>query len=82
MNGHVDAFGRALLTVTVRPQEGGLADEVDVGVDTGFNGDLVLPRVLIEQLALPASGAVKAVLADGSQVALQTFSCVIDWFDE
>ena len=70
------------MSVSIRPTTGAQINEVEVWVDTGFNGDLVLPRRLIEKLALPASGTVKAVLADGSQVALQTYSCVIDWFDQ
>jgi len=82
MNGHVDPDGRALVTVSIRPTTGGQVNEVEVWIDTNFNGDLVLHRRVIEQLALPASGTVKAVLADGSQVALQTHSCVIDWFDQ
>jgi len=82
MIGQVDAYGRALLTVTLRPTTTGQISEVEVWVDTGFNGDLVLPHCNIEQLALPASGAVKAVLADGSEVTLKTYSCIIDWFDQ
>lgn len=82
MNGHVDGYGRALLTVTLRPAKAEQVSEVEVWVDTGFNGDLVLPRRTIEELGLPASGSVKAVLADGSQVKLRTYSCIIDWFGE
>jgi len=48
----------------------------------GFNGDLVLPRQQIDDLALPSAGTVKATLADGSEVALEQYLCLIDWFDE
>lgn len=82
MIGQVDPFGRALLTVTLSPTATGPISDVEVWVDTGFNGDLFLPCPHIEQLALPASGAVKATLADGSEVTLKTYSCIIDWFDE
>ena len=51
-------------------------------IDTGFNGELVLPRQQIDKLALPHSGTVKAILADGSEVALKTYACLIDWFGE
>ena len=44
------------------------------------NGDLVLPQRQIDDLALPQSGTVKAILADGSEVALRTYGCLIDWF--
>ncbi len=49
-------------------------------IDTGFNGDLVLPQEKIDDLSLPPSGTVKAILADGSEIALQRFECLIDWF--
>ncbi len=49
-------------------------------IDTGFNGDLVLPQEEISNLGLPQSGTVKAILADGSEVALQRYICLIDWF--
>ena len=82
MKGHVDNTGRALVTVSVRPSDAAAAHEVRVWIDTGFNGDLVLSWQLVDDLALPQSGTVKAILADGSQVALKTYTCLIDWFGE
>jgi predicted aspartyl protease len=35
---------------------------------------------LIDDLTLTQSGTVKAILADGSEVAMKTYSCRIDWF--
>ena len=43
---------------------------------------LVLPRTLIDNLLLPQSGTVGAILADGSQVAMSTYTCLINWFDQ
>jgi clan AA aspartic protease len=54
--------------------------DVEVWIDTGFNGDLVLPHRQIDDLELPPSGTLKAILADGSEVALQRYTCLIDWF--
>ena len=42
----------------------------------------MLPQQQIHDLALPHSGTVKAILADGSKVALKTHACLIDWFGE
>lgn len=78
MNGHVDKYGRALVTVSIRPSNVAATRDVEVWIDTGFNGDLVLPQNLIDELELPPSGTLKAVLADGSEVALQRFVCLID----
>ena len=82
MNGHVDSNGRALVTVSIRPSDAAAAHEMRVWIDTGFNGDLVLPHQQIDELALPHSGTVKAILADGSEVALKTYACLIDWFGQ
>ena len=80
MKGHVDNIGRALVIVFVRPSESAAVREIQAWIDTGFNGDLVLPQRQIDDLALPQSGTVKAILADGSEVALRTYGCLIDWF--
>jgi predicted aspartyl protease len=39
----------------------------------------VLPQQQIEDLALVHSGTAKAILADGSEVVLKTYTCRIDW---
>ena len=82
MNGHVDSYGRALVSVSVRPSDVEAARVIQVWIDTGFNGDLVLPQQQIDDLALPLSGTVKAILADGSEVALKRYACLIDWFGD
>jgi clan AA aspartic protease len=82
MNGRVDPDGRALVTVSVRPSDAAATCEIQAWIDTGFNGDLVLPQHQIDELALPHSGTVKAILADGSEVALKTYACRIDWFGD
>jgi clan AA aspartic protease len=51
-------------------------------IDTGFNGDLVLPQRQIDELALPRSGYVGAILADGSESLLDRYACLIEWFGE
>ena len=82
MNGHVDSGGRALIEVQARPESDSDPTEIQAWIDTGFTGELVLPQSLISQLGLPNSGTVEAILADGTQVALRTFSCGIRWFGE
>ena len=82
MNGQVDNNGRALVAISVRSSDATATREIQAWIDTGFNGDLVLPQQQIDDLALPHSGTVKAILADGSEVALTTHTCLIDWFGE
>ena len=40
----------------------------------------MLPQQVIDQLQLSKSGSVDAVLADGSQIELSTYTCLIEWF--
>jgi clan AA aspartic protease len=82
MVGKVDVLGRALLALTIHSPRRKSQTQVDVWIDTGFNGELVLPRKLIEEVNLPLSGTVKAILADGAEVALNTYICELDWFGE
>lgn len=80
MIGRVDNSGRSLLEVDLRPSAGAAGSVTDVWVDTGFTGDLVLPKSVIDELTLTKSGSVDAVLADGSQVELNTYTCFLEWF--
>ena len=80
MDGSIDGYGRALLTIEVRATETEESVVIDVWVDTGFNGDLVLPQKQIDSLGFSKSGSVDAVLADGSPIKLDTFTCYMDWF--
>jgi predicted aspartyl protease len=70
MNGFVDNAGRALIGIEVRATREAPARSIEAWIDTGFTGDLVLPLALIEDLGLSLTGTVSAVLADGSQTAI------------
>jgi len=80
MIGVVDNGGRALVSVRLRKSVDSDVAVVEAWIDTGFTGDLVLPVVAIENLELEPSGSVDAILADGSQIELSVYSCVIEWF--
>ncbi len=82
MNGNVDSYGRAIVTVLIRSSDVASVHEIQAWIDTGFNGDLVLAQQQIDDLELPPLGTLKAILADGSEVALQRYTCQIDWFGE
>jgi clan AA aspartic protease len=82
MKGQVDLYGRALVSVTIQASDLSTGHEIEVWIDTGFTGDLVLPMKRIQELGLPQAGTVKGILADGSEIALQRFACLVDWFGE
>ena len=80
MNGEVDNSGRAIVSMLVPASANADATGLAAWVDTAFTGDLVVPRQTIERLGLRQSAAVTAGLADGTQVVLETYSCVVEWF--
>lgn len=82
MNGMVDSQGRAMLAIPIRSGPDGHDSLVDVWIDTGFTGDLVLPKSQIERLELHPSAVIQTTMADGRQTALESFVAWIDWFGE
>ena len=53
---------------------------IDVWVDTGFTGDLVLPKSQIEQLGLQQSSVIQTMMADGRKSAMESYVAWLDWF--
>jgi len=80
VNGFVDDELRAMLEVRIGAEPNGVKSAVPVWIDTAFNGGLVLPRNEIERLDLKEYSSTPAILADGQQVELPTFTCFLDWF--
>jgi predicted aspartyl protease len=66
----------------LRPREGATAVGTTAWVDTAFTGELVLPRREIERLGLVQSSAIVAGLADGNEVILEAYNCLVEWFNE
>lgn len=81
MTGEVDAAGRALVTFRVRAGRSRPHADVVAWIDTAFDGELVMPRNMIDRLGLVQSAAVSATLADGTTAVLETFQCVVEWFE-
>ena len=54
---------------------------VAVGVDTGFDGDLLLPAEVIQQLQLQKLGTRDATLADGTTVRYENYVAIVVWDD-
>ena len=80
MDGRVDGSGRALIKICLV-----LDDEptpFEVWIDTGFTGQLLMPRDQIERLGLCKASGTHARLADGSVAFLETFEATLDWFGE
>ncbi len=59
----------------------GLRRRVAAVVDTGFDGDLVLPAALIRDLGLEYQAEVFAVVGDDRQVQFATYAASVEWLD-
>ena len=75
MNGFVDDELWALLEVRIGAEPNGIKLPLLAWIDTAFNGGWVLPRNEIERLDLQEYSSAPAILADGQQVELPTFTC-------
>jgi clan AA aspartic protease len=76
----VDDALRALLRIPISASRDGKRAEIDVWIDTAFNGGLAIPRKQIADLGLVKDSSAEAILADGRAVELETFECHFDWF--
>lgn len=54
---------------------------VEAVVDTGFDGDLTLPRELVEELGLVSAGERKGTLADGSEITFSVYDATVTWHE-
>lgn len=81
MNGTVDERNRALINVSVRGAPASEEVRIAAWIDTAFDGHLVFPKSLIEELQLDSLAETEAILADGNRVTVETFVCYVDWFD-
>ena len=78
IEGTVNAAYEAALILTVEGPEGH-AREIEAAVDTGYNGFLTLPPVLVTELALPFVTSGEATLADGSAVGFDIHMVTVYW---
>lgn len=78
IEGAVNAAYEAALVLTVQGPEGH-AREIEAVVDTGYDGFLTLPPLLVGQLGLPFVTSGEATLADGSAVNFDIHMVTVDW---
>ncbi len=81
IEGVVSANYEAVITLPLRGPTG-RTREVEAVVDTGFNGYLTLPPMLVADLALSVVGDGEAVLADGSEAAFDVYGVTAVWDGE
>jgi hypothetical protein len=72
--GEVDDRNRALVHLPIRQTPTSPGTSVTAWIDTAFDGHLVFPAPLIEELKLESLADTEAILADGRKVTLEAFS--------
>lgn len=78
-NGAVNRFLEPVVSLTV---QGNFAssETIDFTVDTGFSGELTLPRDVIERLnLLKDDDGVEYILADGTVRVLPRYIALVEW---
>ena len=78
IEGFVNANLEAVVTISLLGPTG-QTREVAAVVDTGFNGYLTLPPMLVADLGLPVVGDGEAILADGSEAAFGVYGVTVVW---
>src|SRR4051794_16846775 len=58
------------------------SEEIEIAVDTGFNGSLMLPLAMITELGCPEVGSSQTTLADGHRVEMRVFEVTVVWHGE
>ena len=78
INGRVSAELDPLATIEIKNGQGG-DQPVEVVVDTGFNGELVLPSHLVQSIGLEYIDDVPVVLAERQPRPVSAYDCVVSW---
>lgn len=78
ITGTVNADYEAVIRLRVQGSTGH-AHEVDAIVDTGFNGFLTLPPVLVTALGLTRLSRGRALLANGSEELFDIYGVTVLW---
>ena len=80
VSGKIDAHFEPVIRLRVYGPSATYVD-IDVVIDTGFNGSLTLPPSLIAQLGLLWQMRGSATFADGRTQAVDIYAGVLDWHE-
>ena len=76
IDGAVNAAYEAVVPIAVRGPAGRVRD-IEAVIDTGYNGFLTLPPVLVGALGLPFATSGQAILADGGEATFDIHSVTV-----
>ena len=78
MFGRVNQQREAILKLVIIGNENNKI-AVDAVIDTGFNGDLILPIEIVFELGLVPQGYQKATLGDGTISQFRVYAATVIW---
>jgi len=78
IRGSVNANWEGIIPVLVLGARG-IRKEIEAIIDTGFTGQLTLPPLIIDSLALSWLGTEEGILADGSVEVFHVYSASVMW---
>ncbi len=78
ISGYVNANREAIIQVAIVGSSNQLKS-IRAIIDTGFTGDLTLPRNVIDQLGFTLRGLQRVILGDGSLQYFEMFVGVVIW---
>lgn len=81
IDGYVDASTLTPMVTLKLLSDYGEEFDVSSMVDTGYNGDMILPEGMINKMKLEYSGTSWGELADGAVSEMKIFKGRLRWFD-
>ena len=78
IRGYVTSQLTAQVSIEIEGHDG-VFQSLEIILDTGFNGELVLPRESIRDLELSYRGRTLSILADGREVGADYYDGVVLW---
>jgi clan AA aspartic protease len=81
MFGRVNQQREAILKLVIIG-DGNSKIAVNAVIDTGFNGDLILPIEIVAELGLVPQGYQKAILGDGTISQFRVYAATVIWDGE
>jgi len=78
MKGFVTAALEAMIPLEIQDASGRRI-KVDAVMDTGFTGELALPKAVVDMLSFPARGVRPALMGDGRNVILEVYRAQVVW---
>lgn len=78
IEGMVNSAYQAVINLTIQGPTGHTRD-IEAVVDTGYNGFLTLPSVMVSELGLSFVSISRATLGDGGEVSFPSYGVTLLW---